>query len=501
MRAPPLPPAQDPHQQAADRDFALMRELLAGRRTLLDKLGGSAASRTRAAEARAADPVDVQAVLDQLQHRPARAAAAGTPSPQRSISSLKQDLLAQLRQRSEDGEALRLRDEDNDTIELIGMLFDHLGKDVRPESQAAQLIHKLQVPLLRLALQDKAFFTRQQHPARQILNTIAETGAYWLHDDDTDRPLTRKMNAVVDRALSEYSGDPGLFNVLLEDLGGHMQLLARKADVAERRHVEAARGKERLALARDRAAAAVDELLAGQNLPRFTHTLLSQAWTDVMALTALRQGEDSEAWKQQLLTAGRLVSLARPGARPELAGDEIALLRQDVHHALSQVGYHEEEAAAIAQRLVDPNGGEIDDAASRTELLLRNKTRARLGEDRPPDEASKAPLSPEAQAWVEQLKRIPFGTWFDFVINEHGDKARRRLSWYSPVTAHMLFVNHRGQKAGEFRFEEIARQIVEGKVVMVDTTQKVSLIDRAFQAMFNALRSFAGRSDREAAAG
>ena len=49
--------------------------------------------------------------------------------------------------------------------------------------------------------------------------------------------------------------------------------------------------------------------------------MLSQAWTDVMALTALRHGEDSETWRQQLEVAGRLIAIAkdmRGAAPPEL---------------------------------------------------------------------------------------------------------------------------------------------------------------------------------------
>src|SRR5690606_2723995 len=121
-----------------------------------------------------------------------------------------------------------------------------------------------------------------------------------------------------------------------------------------------------------------------QNLPRFTHTLLSQAWTDVMALTALRQGEDSDTWKQQLEIAERLVGVAKAGpSATGIPASEAKALHADIQGALTQVGYHEEEAAAIAQRLVDPQGGGSDDdsAASRTELTMRLKARARLGED------------------------------------------------------------------------------------------------------------------------
>src|SRR5690606_39301850 len=101
----------------------------------------------------------VQQALGVLEHKaPATVVANGKPAP-RTVNHLKQDLLAQLRQAVPDGKAPALAEEDGDAIDLVGMLFDHPMQAVRPNSPAAVLLSKLQVPLLRVALQDKAFFT------------------------------------------------------------------------------------------------------------------------------------------------------------------------------------------------------------------------------------------------------------------------------------------------------------------------------------------------------
>src|SRR3546814_2854890 len=110
------------------------------------------------------------------------------------------------------------------------MLFDVLMRDVTPKSPAAALLAKLQVPLLRVALRDKRFFTQQKHPARQMLNAVAETGAFWINDDDADRGTVEKMQMLVDRVVGEFEGDVNIFDNLLQDLGGHMQTIARKAE-------------------------------------------------------------------------------------------------------------------------------------------------------------------------------------------------------------------------------------------------------------------------------
>jgi hypothetical protein len=495
------PQASAGGQDSGSEDaFQQMRHLLAGRRQLLGKLVGG-----RQANAGATEPVSteqVQDVLGKLQQKPGTTVMVNGKPAQRTVTHLKQDLLAQLRQTTSEGKSPALAEEDGDAIDLVGMLFDHIMKDVRPNSPAAALLAKLQVPLLRVAIQDKAFFTRQQHPARQMLNTIAETGAYWLSEEDADQQLVGKMQSVVDRTVRDFDGDLGLFNNLLEDLSGHLQTVTRKAEVAEKRHVEAARGKEKLAMARERAASVVENLLKKQNLPRFTHTLLSQAWTDVMALTSLRQGEDSGAWKQHLEIAERLISVAKnPAGANSLTSEDAQGLRSEIQSSLTQVGYHAEEATAIAQRLVDPQAGADDDSsASRTELTMRLKARARLGEDLQQAKKSKrAPLTAEEQMRVAQIRQLPFGTWFEFKLNQQGEKVRRRMSWFSPVTGQVLFVNHRGQKVGDYTLDGLARAMLQGQAKLVEE-EKGTLIDRAWNTVMSALRSFAGQAPAEAPA-
>ncbi|HPS82496.1 MAG TPA: DUF1631 family protein [Candidatus Limiplasma sp.] len=180
----------------------------------------------------------------------------------RSIAHVKQDMLAQLRQVTPPGQSPTLSPEHNDIVELLSLLFENISREFTPTSPAAQLLAKLQVPMLRVALSDKGFFTRRQHPARLMLNAVAETGATWLRDgEDLDQGLLDKLNVVVDKVTHEFNDDPAIFESTVGDLEQQMQTQARKAEVAERRHVEAARGKERLALARQGAEAAVAAVL------------------------------------------------------------------------------------------------------------------------------------------------------------------------------------------------------------------------------------------------
>lgn len=410
----------------------------------------------------------------------------------RSVADVQQELLARLR--AEHGPQAGLSPQDTDTFDLLGLLYNEIDREVRGGTSAAELLVRLQVPVVRAALQDKAFFVRDQHPARELLNAVAESGATWLAEEDTDPQLLQKLGSAVDKVVTDYQGDEAVFEAANHEIQAHYRSQARKAEVAERRHVEAARGKERLEMAKRLAGDSIEYICTEHAPPKFVQTLLKQAWSDVLTLTLLRQGEQSEEWAERQQATDRIaeVTCLPAGGPPDIA------LGSEVEGALLQVGYHRDEAGAIARRLSTP-GGE-DDVTSRTELTAKLKARSRLGEGGEAEASPRKPAPPSRSAneesYYRSLRTLPFGTWFEFVTNQQGDVRRQRLSWYSLITDNALFVNPRGQKIGEQSLDSLARLMASGQARIV-TEEKGRLIDRAWQATVRALRSLAGGGNRD----
>src|SRR5690606_16317911 len=117
---------------------------------------------------------------------------------------------------------------------------------------------------------------------------------------EDDRQLVEKMQSSVDRVLSEFQDDPAVFEQVLSDLSPHLQTQAKKSEVSERRHVDAARGREKLESARHTATTAIATRIGSEKPRALIRTLLEQAWTDVLALTVLRQGEGSPIYRERL---------------------------------------------------------------------------------------------------------------------------------------------------------------------------------------------------------
>lgn len=468
-------------------DFATLQHWLAERRGLVDKLRPRAPRPDAPAPAPPLSTAELVDGLEQLDEAGVRGA-----QPLRKIADLRQALLAQ--RRTSAGSEAALSREDGDVFELLGLLFDEIEQRLRGDALISSLLNRLQPPLLHAALSDRSLLAADGHPALQLLNTVAEAGARWTPTEEADPQLHEPLRQAVDHVV-EQRGSAQSFDSANQRLQEHLHAAARKAEVAERRFVEAARGKEKLELAKRRAQQSLEETVAGQRLPRFVQTLLNQAWTDVLTLTQLRHGEDSDAWRRQLQITGQIVAANQAGGGSN-GSDALRGLDCDIEHALTLVGYHGDDARAIARQLtVGP--AESDDAASRTELAMKLRQRSRLGEDGAAAAAApRAPLPPRderEQACFERLRALPFGTWFEFVQNQQGDAVRRRLSWFSPVTDNALFVNQRGQRAAEHSLDALARMMARGQARVVEQ-ERSRLVDRAWHAALDALRGFGGQA-------
>lgn len=482
----PLRAAAEHQRNAEDPElFKTLRNLLSERR-----------QRQGDVEARPTGPVyqassnDLQSVLGTLQHTPLRGSPANYDS-----EHFKNTLQVKLRRMGPVGQPLRLGEEDSDTVDLIGMLFGYINDTMQEDTAARSLLNKLHVPMMRVALSDKTFFTRGDHPARELLNTIAETAVRWVDDADCDPELVKKMELVVDHVGTEFDGDIGVFEKLLSDLSEYMQQLARRADVVERRHIDAAKGRDRLDIARNAARKAIARVIQHNKPMPLARSLLEQAWVDTLALSALRDGEASAEFKHRVEVAEH-ISRITPESEPVAADAE---LRSDLDAGLRQVGLHDDDVHRMLDNLL-PIPGETapvtPEALHRIDVALKEKTR--LGANAQAASASPAtpapvPLNAAEQAMFKNLLKTPFGSWFEFVTNQQGHVVRRKLAWFSTVTGHCLFVNQRGSRVEDQTLNQLARSMVSGQARIAGTEQ-VSLIDRAWKAITTTLRPQAKRA-------
>ena len=465
------PPSSGERQKPPLESFATLQDLLARSRAL------RAEPRSVGSDERLRQQLTHQDVLGSLRRMRAGAGKHGTPG------DIRQTLLAQARQAH--GHGVALGDADRDGFELFGLFIGQLQRELHAGSPGETLAEALKLPLLQLALRDHRFFVDPGHPARKLLDAVSVAGARWLGEGDLDPQWLGLLQRAVDTVQEDPDGSEDTFVAANDALQAGLQATARKNGMAERRLVEAARGREKLELARLRASDEIEQLVAGRPLPGFHSMLLEQAWTDVLSLVLLRSGEASEAWRDIRATTIAIVDVST-GAGPRMADPALLATLQD---ALAQVGYHAEDAGAIARQLAS---GPADDAdfASRTELLAQLKARTRLGQDTlARARTTLPPRTASEQAAYDRLGAIDHGCWIDQHDSSMHSVVRRRLAWTSSRTGHALLLNRRRLRIDGDDLDGLARGLAAGWLQLVEDMHPAEL---AWQATLADLQRNAG---------
>ncbi|MCU0837071.1 MAG: DUF1631 domain-containing protein, partial [Chromatiaceae bacterium] len=136
------------------------------------------------------------------------------------------------------------------------MLFDFILDDRNLPDAMKALLSRLQIPMIKLAIVDRAFFGKKNHPARRLLNNLAKAGTGWIDDGDrSPKSLYGRVEAVVEKVLGEFDTDPKAFEVANSEFEPFLETEQRGAAVAEERIRQVSRGQEQLKVARSRAAA------------------------------------------------------------------------------------------------------------------------------------------------------------------------------------------------------------------------------------------------------
>ncbi|HWS25294.1 MAG TPA: DUF1631 family protein, partial [Xanthomonadales bacterium] len=328
-----------------------------------------------------------------------------------------------------------------------------------------------------------------------LLSSFVETLADWVEDEDSDRQLLERLQGIADQLARDYADELLPFEQALDELLRQVGSLQKKAEIAERRHVEAARGRVKLDLARAAAFEVVRQRLAECDAPLAVTSLLDSAWTDAIALCLLRQGVDHPKSRERIEFVDRLLAIYADPSPPAQRHRDLEALRGQLEEGLSAVGFHDEAIVTAwndLSGLVDATHEKAQQAAARAmSELIRQKPR--LGGEAagaPPDDswsstadAGAEQLSHAELDAVERLKRVEVGTWFEFTLNRQGDKARRRLCWFSPVTGRYLFLNARGAKSEDRMLVQLAREIVRGSVHQA-SAERTDPVERAWRAVF-----------------
>ena len=377
---------------------------------------------------------------------------------------------------------------DDDTVNFVGMLFDYILNDRNLAIPMKALIGRLQIPIVKLTILDKTFFSKATHPARMLLNELSSAGIGWSSAQELKRDaLYDKIEAIVLQVLNGFTDNPEIFDTLLQELREFVSKDNKRSILVEQRVRESEDGKARTNAAKLAVQNLINQKACGLRVPGEAGKFISDVWTKIMVLCCVRHGESSSEWQDMAKTLDNLLWVLQPLSDPQDVAQRRQLIPEltDVIQAEMQgIGSPEEDIREFVTWFSDHcEQLSVDDLAysepdERPEVPVAEIEEIILTSTEPV--ANESDVEPE---FLQGLKQLTEGTWVE--ITESDEMLRCKLATVTQPGNIYVFVNRRGMKVLERNRVQLATLLRENKLKVIDESQ---VFDRALQSVIGSLR-------------
>ena len=270
--------------------------------------GREGAAPSTGAPAGAASPrltAAIRHAQDVLQRQAEQVVPATAPMALDEIRS-RQQAFKQVLKQAADSPAERA------TIEIVAMMFQSLLTEERLPASVRVWFARLQMPVLRVAVSEPDFFAVTDHPARQLIDRMGacvmgfSAASASLQGTGND-PLEREIKRIVQ--VVEAYPDTGrrVFATVLTEFEKFLAHYFEKENQASAKGVSLAQQVEQRETLAIQYMIELRKMLNEVPVQDGVRQFLFQVWADVLAVTAMREGAQSETTKTMKRAAADLI--------------------------------------------------------------------------------------------------------------------------------------------------------------------------------------------------
>lgn len=393
----------------------------------------------------------------------------------------------------DDGQQRNVNKTDEDTIDLISMLFEFLVEDRNLPAPIQVLLSRLQIPYLHIALKDRRLFSNKNNNARKLLDVLARASIGWTEESDRNKVFINKVESIVQHIL-EHQQDEIDFPALIEEFQTFDAKNKKKTKVIEKRTYEKALGEERIFNAKAKTAEILETKMKKYQLPKQVTDLLLTPWANVLTLIHLRHHDEPEVIEPYVKFVDKLIFVSVKDKKKQATKAQVSHVCDFLSNGLRLVAFDErsvkQKTADLYQLLLEINGLEQASDQDHEFVLPQEAFTVKEDQDEQPEIvhfiANKKINDQDRQVehieddYYQKAEALSVGDWIEFVDADQDGNIRAKLSWISPISHKRLFVNARGIKVTDKSVDEIADDFRTGNAVKLD---QVPLFDRAMTAI------------------
>lgn len=442
------------YARAAQTAFATVRNLLTTLQASRVE-NGEATPEPFPANARPLSQGELHRELQELQLRAAAPEEPAVPLRDRVVEKIR-----------ETGDT-RLNTEQQDTLDVVDRFFRSVVDSPKLSDYAQSRMRQLEVPVLKVVMRDPEFFEDQDSPVRGVMNRLAQLG---VKGGRLNPVVQRRVDELIHRIATEFEQDTGVF----EQTVGELDTLIDRQNLVYRRNVErvtaAAEGAQKVAESKTAVASALESKLAGRKVPRALVSLLDGGWRDLLSLTWIRQGPDSQLWQDYLAVIDSLMAFAED---PDSSINLPELLRL-IQDGLASISSNHMPSSQIRDELKHFLVRRPDKAPEMVEMPAVSGVR-------PDKQVLSEREQRSLQRWINRAQQLRTGDWLRDQTKAE-DPQYIRLVWIARGFSRFVFVNHQGMRVVELELEALARQMRKG-IIVPDNQYDRPLVDESIDRM------------------
>ena len=346
------------------------------------------------------------------------------------------------------------------TIDFIELVFDAIIEDENISDTIKALLLRLQIPVIKASMIDQEFFIYDDHPARVLLDRIAEVGmGITGHTDE----VYIRLDKIVNQLISEYELDTQTFQKALDKVNEFVNELDEKARIKEEETQQQALREH----ARNAVLRSLRNITAGKTLPEAVHPLVLKRWPTLMFNHYLENGKENDDWVLIIEVLRDVIDSVQPLKSAEdlayLIAEKDKILER-VNQQLSKAFKSRKDIQNVVNGLIETYDEMISDANyQEEEVQVAEQTIAETPRKKEPIEKEPAHV-PKTRL----PSNIMPGMWFQISTGEGNPIRRCKLSVIILEDEKLIFVTHDGEVVAEKSFEEFTQELDKdiSKVIM-----------------------------------
>ncbi len=217
-------------------------------------------------------------------------------------------LLDELQQRKQTLKRAAATPVERATIEIVALLFQSILTEDRIPAAVRVWFARLQMPVLRVAVSEPDFFATVDHPARRLIDRM---GACVMGFDATARAVGDALEREIKRVVQVVEAYPDtgrrVFQTVLTEFERFLEHYFRNENEASRKGVSLAQQVEQRETLAIQYTIELRKMLNEMPVQEGVREFLFHVWADVLAMTAVKQGLQSEETKAMKRAAADLI--------------------------------------------------------------------------------------------------------------------------------------------------------------------------------------------------